>query len=193
MLVRENLFIAAGFIGLMYACAQAGDKKVAHVSFGKYPLVVIALLCSLGVLAVREVYLSYRSVPFTEDVQCFKARPLDGEGWTSGLYKVAIPEGARGMTLALKGTQPGVATRPLSAVLSIRHGERSIIETQNISFTEDGPRTLRIDFPDNAVADDGEYRVELRLQRCFIPRNIGLNADGRRLGVDLRSSTANFQ
>ena len=193
MLVRENLFIAAGFVGLMYAWVEGKDKKDCCVSVGKYPQAVFGLLVIFSVLSIREIYLSYRSPPFTEDVQCFKARPLDGEGWTSGVYKVAIPEGARGMTLSLKGTQPGVAARPLSAVLSIRYGDRSVIETQNISFAEDGPRTLRIDFPDHAVADDGEYRVELRLQRCFVPRNMAINADSRRLGVDLQSSKANFQ
>jgi O-antigen ligase len=193
MLVRENLFIAAGFIGLMYASVGASDKKDCSVSFFKYPSIVFALLFSLSVLTIREVYLSYRSSPFTEDVQCLKARPLDRDGWTSGLYKVAIPEGARGMTLELKGIQPGVAARPLAAVLSIKRGENSVIQTNDILFKEDGPRKLRIDFPQNAVADDGEYRVELRLQRCFIPRNMGINADGRRLGIQIQGSTANFE
>lgn len=193
MLVRENLFIAAGFMGLMYAWAGASDKKDCRVSFRKYSFVAFSLLFGLSVLTIREIYLSYRSLPFTEDVQCFKARPLDRDGWSSGLYKVSIPEGARGMTLELKGIQPGLATRPLSAVLSIKHGENSVIQTNNILFAEDGPRKLRIDFPQNAVADDGEYRVELRLQRCFIPRNMGINADGRRLGIQIKDSAANFE
>lgn len=193
MLVRENLFIAAGFIGLMYAWAAVSDKKAYRTSISKHPFLLTILICITSVLTVHEVYLSYRSIPFTEDIQCFKARPLDRDGWTSGLYKVAIPEGARGMTLELKGVQPGVASRPLAATLSIRHGARSVIQTNEILFKEDGPRKLRIDFPQNAVADDGEYRVELRLQRCFIPRNMGINSDGRRLGIQIQSSTANFE
>lgn len=192
MLVRENLFIAAGFIGLMYAWMEGNDKKVYRASFSKHPFIWTILIFIIGIFTVREVYLSYRSVPFTEDIQCFKARPLDRDGWTSGLYKVAIPEGARGMTLDIKGIQPGVVSSPLAATLSIRHGVRSVVQTKDILFTEDGARKIRIDFPQNAVADDGEYRVELRLQRCFIPRNMGINADGRRLGIQIQDSTGNF-
>ena len=215
MLVRENLFIAAGFIGLMYACAYAEPKpsKVSepkpyesescrksclpHVtecalSFAKQPKIIWALILALGVLAAREIYLSYRSEPFIEDVQCFKAQPLDPDGWTSGVYKIALPDGARGMTLSIKGTQPDVLKRPLHANISILHGESSLIEQSTTVFQNNGPSQLSINFPNGDVADDGEYRVELRLSRCFIPRNMLINADGRRLGIQIESSTPNY-
>lgn len=217
MLVRENLFIAASFIGLMYAWVYAAPKpsKVqsaeqyesdsyasescqksclphgteSALSFAKQPKIIWTFIAALGVLATREIYLSYRSEPFIEDVQCFKAQPLDPDGWTSGLYKVALPAGARGMTLNIKGTQPDVLKRPLHANISILHGESSLIEQSTTVFQNSSPSQLSINFPNGGVADDGEYRVQLRLSRCFIPRNMRINADGRRLGIQIESST----
>ena len=220
MLVRENLFIAASFIGLMYAWVYAAPKsskvpsavqyesdsyasksskksRLSHLtesalSFAKQPKIIWTFIATLGVLAAREIYLSYRSEPFIEDVQCFKAQPLDPDGWTSGLYKIALPAGARGMTLSIKGTQPDVLKRPLYASISIVHGESSLIEQSTTVFPSSGPGQLSINFPNGGVADDGEYRVQLRLSRCFIPRNMHINADGRRLGIQIESSTPNY-
>ena len=59
-------------------------------------------------------------------------------------------------------------------------------------FFETGPRNVLVAFPEGMVADDGDYQLVLRLQRCFIPRNMGINADGRRLGIQIESSTANY-
>ena len=96
------------------------------------------------------------------------------------------------MTLSIKGTQPDVLKRPLHANISILHGESSLIEQSTTVFQNNGPSQLSINFPNGDVADDGEYRVELRLSRCFIPRNMLINADGRRLGIQIESSTPNY-
>ena len=196
MLVRENLFIAAGLIGLMYAWVAADDKKTNTVSHKnpqlKYSYILLAAALVLVIVSAREVYISYRSVPFVEDVQCFKARPLDRDGWTSGIYKVAIPLGASAMSLHIKGTQPDVSSRPLAATLNIVHRDNRIIQTSPVQFTETGPRNVLVAFPEGMVADDGDYQLVLRLQRCFIPRNMGINADGRRLGIQIGSTTANY-
>ena len=192
MLVRENLFIAAALIGLMYAWVATDYKKNKPHSYTHRSGVVIIALAVLGTLTVREIYLSYRSEPFLEDVQCFKARQLDRDGWTSGIYKVAIPLRARAMTLHIKGTQPDVSKRPLAAQLYIVHHETQVIQTSNILFTEKGPQNISIAFPEDLIADDGDYQIILRLHRCFIPKNMSINADGRRLGIQIESSTPTY-
>ncbi len=209
MLVRENLFIAACFIGLMYACLLNEQTSTVTADFHsdnieskfsacsikvkliKHPLLIAAFSIFLITLAVREIYSSFRSVPFLKDVQCFKERPLDADGWTSGVYNVAIPQGAKGITLNIKGTQPYVTQRPLAAHLNILHGESNVIKSSRILFNRDGVYQASIDFDEGAVADDWQYRVELRLERCFIPRNLNINADGRRLGIQIESIKIN--
>jgi O-antigen ligase len=202
MLVRENLFTAASFVALMYAWLETENTPLAQKNINNsytplrtwcvsHPRVIIVFFSALVLLVGKEIYQSYRRFPFTEDIQCFKAQPLDHDGWTSGLYKVAIPQGAHGMTLFIKGAQPEVAKRPLTATLSIVHRESSLIEQSKILFNPDGPRQITMNFPDGFVADDDDYHVDLRLQRCFIPRNMGINSDGRRLGIQIESSHSN--
>lgn len=209
MLVRENLFIAACFIGLMYACLLNEQTSTVTADFHsnniepkfsacsikvkliKHPLLIAAFSIFLITLAVREIYSSFRSVPFLNDVQCFKERPLDADGWTSGVYNVAIPQGAKGITLNIKGTQPYVTQRPLAAHLTILHDESNVIKSSRILFNRDGVYQSSINFDEGAVADDWQYRVELRLERCFIPRNLKINTDGRRLGIQIESIKIN--
>jgi O-antigen ligase len=209
MLVRENLFIAACFIGLMYACMKgeqisavtadlhSNNKETkysassAKVKLLRHPYLIAIFAIVVMVSALREVYISFRSVPFLKDVQCFKERKLDADGWTSGVYNVAIPQGAKGITLNIKGTQPYVSKRPLAADLNIMHGESRLIKSSQILFNKDGTYQISINFDQGAVADDGEYRAELRLERCFIPRNLNINADGRRLGIQIESAIVN--
>lgn len=211
LLVRENLFIASGFIGLMYAWLNAeknletsplsfdnrnSTKKVdyikQHVNFLKHRNFITVCVIVLITISLREVYLSYRKEPFLEDVQCFKARSLDPNGWTSGLFKISIPEGAKGITLNIKAAQPYIEKRPLEATMSILHGNNSLIEQSQQLFDHKEPIRISINFKDNAIADDGDYRAELRLQRCFIPRNLKINTDDRRLGVQIESVTVNY-
>lgn len=201
MLVRENLFIAASLIGLMYAWMSASPISSPNndgtmvmngfIAFIKKPFFVMTISCVLALLVIREVYLSFRLAPFNQDIQCFKARPLDPDGWSSGLFISSIPEKAKGMILNIKGVQPYVAKRTLTATLSIIHNGKSISD-KPIYFNHEGAHKVAINFPNDRIADDGEYQIALRLQRCFIPRNLKINEDGRRLGIQIDSVTPAF-
>jgi len=210
MLVRENLFIAACFIGLMYACMKKEQMSAVTADLEshnkepqysvpstkakllKHPYLIAIFSIVLIVSALREVYFSFRSVPFLKDVQCFKERTLDADGWTSGVFNIAIPQGAKGVTFNIKGTQPYVSKRPLAADLNILHGESGLIQSSQILFNRDGFYQVSVNFDEGAVANDAEYRAELRLERCFIPRNLNINADGRRLGIQIESITFQY-
>jgi hypothetical protein len=50
-----------------------------------------------------------------------------------------------------------------------------------------GPQQLSFDLPTGSVATPDDYHVELKLSRCFIPRNFGMNEDSRRLGVRIEA------
>jgi hypothetical protein len=201
MLIRENLFIAAGLVSLMYAWAYAEDSLSVTVDAGsvKAPLPdpwrvkdqipIYILTIGIGLLCAKEAYQSFKRFPFTVDTQCFKSRALDQDGWISGLYEVAIPLGSHGITLNIAGTQPDVVKRPLPAVLSIVHPEKGVVAKTELSFTKDAPTRIELNLPGGVMTTDSKYHAELRLQRCFIPKNMGINADDRRLGIRIQSST----
>ena len=56
----------------------------------------------------------------------------------------------------------------------------------DLLLTENEPQDLELFLPPG-VLSGRDFRVELKLDRCFIPRNIGMNGDGRRLGVRIGS------
>lgn len=213
MLVRENLLIAAAFLALMYACmraereqhsdrgdattittrssanAHAIDKRfmrwlpesnIARITF------FTAALLILGGLFTKEVYQSLRSDVFQADLQCSKFRRLDSDGWTSGLYVVAMPKGSQGVRISLISTQPDVGLRPLLGTLTLVDHNYATVLKQDLSLNKNEPQELKLMLP-NGVVSARDYRVELKLDRCFIPRNIGMNGDGRRLGVRIGS------
>ena len=202
MLVRENLFIAVSLVALMYAWMASEQRSAAAARIdmrwqnrfllaSRHPVLawglVISLLTGLGLLCAKEVYQSFARFPFTADTQCFEPRPLDPDGWTSGLYEFAMPSGTQGVIFKLSGTQPDVARRPLPAMLSLVHPERGTLSSTTITFNKDAPTRIELNLPEGVIANDTQYRAVLRLQRCFIPKNMGINADDRRLGVRIQS------
>ncbi len=213
MLVRENLLIAAAFLSLMYACLQAEQEQQMDGSSPTIPATssgdlthaldkrfilrlpessiqrvtcFTAALLILGGLFTKEVYQSLRSKVFESDLQCSKFRRLDPDGWTSGLYVVAMPKGSQGVRIRLISTQPDVGRRPLPGTLTLVDHNYATVLKQDLSFRTNEPQELELILP-NGVVSGRDYRVELKLDRCFIPRNIGMNGDGRRLGVRIGS------
>ena len=190
LLVRENLLIAASFIALLYAWAPhiSSPNGVVHqlnsstVIFLKNKYIVGVLVCiSIG-LVLYEAIQSRRMFPFNTDVQCFKSRPLDRDDWTSGHYRTDVPVGSTGFTIQLATTQPDAEQRPISGSLRILLDDRELAQKDFI-LNKTGPQQLSFDLPAGSVATPDDYHVELKLSRCFIPRNFGMNEDSRRLGV----------
>lgn len=212
LLVRENLLIAAAFLALMYACMQAEaaqhfDRNAATLTtssgtssdtFNKRikqwipesKFARMALLATVGLifsgLFAKEVYQSLRSEVFQSDLQCSKFRQLSSDGWTSGLYVVAMPKGSQGVRISLLSTQPDVTLRPLRGTLTLVDHNYATVLKQDLALNKNEPQELKLMLPEGTLSGQ-DFRVELKLERCFIPRNIGMNGDGRRLGVRIES------
>lgn len=194
LLVRENLLIAASFIALLYAWAPQisspngviNQPSSSALNFLKNKYLVGVLICISISLVIYETIKSRHIFPFNTDVQCFKFRPLDRDDWTSGLYRTDVPVGATGFTIQLATTQPDAEQRPISGSLRILLDERELAQ-QDFVLRKTGPQQLNFDLPAGSVATPDDYHVELKLSRCFIPRNFGMNEDSRRLGVRIEA------
>ena len=203
MLVRENLFTAASVIALMYGWLAAENASIAaptHLTTNAYkktfyvyrdklyqPRILFVCTLSLSILVLHEVYQSFRQQPFLSDIQCMKERPASKDGWTSGYYRILdVPAGSQGLKLNLTTTQPDVVKRPLPATLGIFFNERLLFK-KDFVLNKTGPQSLELDFPDGRSATPDDYQIELFVKRCFVPRNYGMNGDGRRLGLQIHS------
>ena len=205
MLVRENLLLAACFIALLYASmtkqdtTSAKDQTASLMTDGRIvpmtdqrlawlsqPKILLAVTAIALLLIAKEMYQSFKGSPFNVDVQCQATRNLARDGWTSGRLLIDVPVGAQGLALNLATTQPDVAVRPLPVSLSIWFN-RDLLVKKDFILNQTIPQSLAIDLPDGTLATPDDYQIEFKVQRCFVPRNFGINQDGRRLGVRIQS------
>jgi hypothetical protein len=205
MLVRENLLLAACFVALLYASITTQENNSTEsntlrsitnswfkrvmgepLAWLRQPNVLFTGLLVALLLIAKETYQSFEGEPFSVDVQCQVTRPFDRDGWTSGRHLVDVPVGTTGLVLNLATTQPDVATRPLPGSLVIWFN-RDLLLKKDFVLNQTIPQSLTIDLPEGRVATPDDYQIELKLQRCFIPKNFGINGDGRRLGVRIDS------
>jgi hypothetical protein len=205
MLVRENLLLAFCFLALMYSVIptkQASPAEEAELSAGDHPDVESPLsrlfaglaqpkaLLIFGLISIvwvaKEAYQSFKIDIFNSDIQCHDKMRLERDGWTSGRYIFDVPVGAHGMRLNLATTQPDVTTRALPMSLSIWF-DRRLLLVKDFSLTATGPQSVDIYLPNGTHATPDDYQIELRVGRCFVPRNFGMSGDSRRLGVRIDS------
>ena len=199
MLVRENLFVAASLLALLYAWSEcdpvrspgvASQRTAPGRSWRTHALMPACVILAgvLALLSAREVARSFSKFPFTFDTQCYKSRPLDADGWMTGLYEIPMPPATRQMTFEVKVLPPDIAQHPLAVTLSIVRGESEILATREVMLTSDGPFSLPISLPGEQRVEGETTRAVISLGKCFIPRNMGINADGRRLGIQLSAA-----
>jgi len=197
MLVRENLFIAIGLLALIYAWVlneqnPVTEKAIISAKFieQSYAWLVISALAFLVLLSLKELKDSFKSFPFTIDTQCYRNKEVTVDGWTSGLFEMSIPQGSTEITIAIKATRPSLGKRGLPATISILDNSDTIISSKDFVFSEQSGMSVSIALPNHETTTSENYRVELRLGYCFVPRNINLSSDQRRLGIQILSTTS---
>ena len=192
MLVRENLFLATVFIALMYAWLTPDNIKSSSSLYGlkfNKNVISIALVAGLVIIvlfATKETIQTFKRFPFSVDTQCFKSKKIQPDGWTSGVVEMPLPSEATGMSFKVTAMQPVQIKTPLTATLSLSRSGDELISSQSLVLDPRGNNTFEIFLPENHVINNPDrYLVTLRLNHCFIPRNLGNTPDGRRLGVKL--------
>lgn len=193
LLIRENLFLVTVMIALMYAWlfaektpATVNSKTVNFLTFNR-PIQVMAglALTTLLFLGAREIYLSFNRFPFTEDIQCFKNKSMTPDGWTSGQLIIDLPSEATGVSFSVIQTHPGIDKRPLTGSVKLVGKDNVTVISKDLLFNKEGPSSFELSLPNSVIPKSTDYRVELNLDRCFIPKNFGNTPDGRRLGIRL--------
>ena len=192
LLVRELLMLFAVFVGGYFWEAQAvGSAR------WRPPAVMTtryfgAALMVFVLAALIEVVVSFGRFPFTYGQRCFEVRPLAEDGWTQGVVRVPIPLGAARAELDVRADRPDLDRRPLDVDLLIRSESGSLLATRRHTFTQrnSDQRSFQLPIPEST---DGKRFLEVKPSRCYVPLNLGITYDPRRLGVrvkELRFRTA---
>jgi hypothetical protein len=193
LLIRENLFLVTVMIALMYAWLFAEKTPAARrstpVNFltSNRPVQILLglALTTLLFLGAKEIYLSFNRFPFTEDIQCFKNKSMTPDGWTSGHLIIDLPSEAKGVSFSVIQTHPGIDKRPLTGTVKLLDKDNVAVSSEDLLFNKEVASSFELNLPNSLVPKSTNYRVELKLDRCFIPKNLGNTPDGRRLGIRL--------
>jgi O-antigen ligase len=189
MLVRENLLLAACFLALLYSWVEATEASadaIKSILTKKRWILGSIVLLLISVIAVRELRQPLSESPFKTDNQCIESNKLWRDGWTTGTQILDVPVGARGGIIHLDTTQPDVSIRPLPLSISVWFDQRLLVQSELV-LNKTGPQSIEVLFPEGTQATPDDYHIELKVQRCFIPRNFGMNQDGRRLGIKIKT------
>jgi O-antigen ligase len=179
-LVRENLLLVAVFLGLALSFCDVGAGKVLH--FNRFCLTSILALAAFFIGgAGGEVVRSFGKFPFTYGSLCFISSPVTPDGWVGGYSEISTP------ISSLNG----------SCIKIPKLGENLIMETYCLGSSDvvnlkKGPLKLsymRSGFVEISQIQCGivlkcdAVRLLIKTSSCYTPRNLGLNLDGRRLGI----------
>jgi O-antigen ligase len=192
-LVRENLLLGAALLGLMYALGSDIHQPLSSMPTFKikrtrylYPLGVLVLLAGIA----YEVYFSFGRLPFKAGADCFtKELPLYQDGWTSGAWGERLPRGAKEVDLTLIPRRQHLDRQPLIVrvdLLSWEAGKGNVpISTGMYEWTSDEIATLKLTLPTSYYNSPNLITVNLTVSSCYTPRNLGINTDSRRLGLQI--------
>ena len=190
-LITETLFIAASLIALAYS--MAWQSPACKISFFDRPkkiqlqyfcgVLLVTILCISSI----EIYRSFYRYPFEFGARCYQDKPLTTDGWSTGLFAIEMPSGTRGVKISLMSTQPDAGLRPLGGTLDVINSSGQRMAHSEIVWTTTDANAIQVkidsQYLSQAVATDFPLKAQLKVSRCFVPRNLGLNLDNRLVGV----------
>jgi hypothetical protein len=192
-LVRENLLLGAALLGLLYSIAgdHSQSSMLTQILKTKRSQLLLCLGIPVLLLCILfEVYTSFGRLPFKAGADCFaKELPLYQDGWISGAWGERLPRGAKEVELTLSPQRKHLDKQPLMVrvdLLSWEAGKGNVpISTANYQWTTDEIATLKLALPKNYYNSPNLITVNLVTLSCYTPRNLGINTDGRRLGLQI--------
>jgi len=193
-LVRENLFLAAILLGLMYSSIPQERLSFnpygllkARRAFLPWKSILIVIFFTFFILSIREIYHSFYSFPFKYGAKCFLSKPLTPDKWTTGLYEIPLKEGTREVKFSINIIRPNLQKIPLTGDFQVLDSENHVLTTSTYKWSQIGLKEVEIILPDGISIRGSGGRLRLSLSSCYVPRNIGSSTDGRRLGVIVES------
>jgi hypothetical protein len=192
-LVRENLLLGATLLGLLYSfsgiTAASAITYIPIASIWSRLLALSAIFVLLVGVAI-EVFSSFGKIPFKAGADCFvkDVHPYP-DGWTSGAWEELLPKGTRSLELVALPNRINIQKHAISGRLEMLvwiPGRGKVpVNVRDYEWTTNVPMTLRLDMPAEYDESPHVKSVRLQINSCYTPRNLGVNTDGRRLGVQI--------
>lgn len=194
-LVRENLLLGATLLGLLYSLS--GITAASAITYLPVALVRSRLLALSAVFVLLigvaiEVISSFGKIPFKAGADCFvKDVHPHPDGWTSGAWEELLPKGTRSLELVALPNRINIQKHAISGRLEMLvwiPGRGKVpVNVRDYEWTTNVPMTLRLDMPTEYDESPHVKSARLQINSCYTPRNLGVNTDSRRLGVQIEN------
>jgi hypothetical protein len=196
LLIRENFFLFAACVALLYVQAQRTiDVRVTNHStqpceslrrWHLKPLYLkrLAWVLSLMIagLIIREVYASFGRFPYLYGARCHAPMAFKTGDWTSGKFILDVLADAKGVELKIRETQPALDQVPLFLTVSVQQPGVAVAQkTLRYDLSVNGPQNIVV--PIDSFGVKTPQQLVFTTSRCFTPKNLGVNSDPRRLGI----------
>lgn len=196
LLIRENFFLFAACVALLYVQAQRSIDVAAtenadqyceslrrwHLNPQNLKRLVLVLCLMMAALIIREVYASFGRSPYVYGVRCYAPTTLKTGDWTSGTFILDVPNYAKGVELKIRETQPAFDRVPLYLSVSVQQASAAVaLKTLRYDLSVNAPQNIVIPIDSFDVKEP--QKLVFTTSRCFTPKNLGVNADPRRLGI----------
>ncbi len=196
LLIRENFFLFAACVALLYVQAQRSIDVAAtenadqyceslrrwHLNSHSMKRLVLILCLMMVALIIREVYASFGRSPYVYGVRCHAQTTFKTGDWTSGTFILDVPNDAKGVELKIRETQPVFDRVPLYLSVSLQQASSAVAQkTLRYDLSDNTPQNIVI--PIDSFDVKAPQKLVFTTSRCFTPKNLGVNADPRRLGI----------
>jgi hypothetical protein len=194
-LVRENLLLGATLLGLLYSLSGLTAASVITylpVASARSRLLVLSAVIVLLVGVAIEVITSFGKIPFKAGADCFvKDVRSYSDGWTSGAWEELLPKGAKSLELIALTNRIDIQKHAISGRLEMLvwiPGRGKVpVNVRDYEWVTNVPTTLHLDMPTEYDESPHVKSARLQLNSCYTPRNLGVNTDSRRLGVQIEN------
>lgn len=208
LIIRENLYLLAVFVALLYAhCGQAAmavsltpspstEKLKPAVRLNTSAVLprptytsISLLVCviALAYFAYQEVSTAKGKFPLVYGSDCYRPTAAYADGWTSGRLVIPLAEGMSGVKLTVDQSQADAKTHPVSVLLTMLDQAGNALHTVDYPEQASDQFSMQIVVPDAIKNKFQGGSVAMQLSKCFSPSNFGLKDDSRKLGVHLKS------
>lgn len=189
-LVRENLLLCSALLGLMYFAGfkyeflnpydHAHIKKIAT----RKRMLVIAVFF-LGLASANEVIRSFHTKIFEIGVNCFQARPLTGDGWTSGILELMVPEKAKGISFEVfRPKNHGLLkNNQIYLRMDLLTFDNKAVASKSVTILNGPSQQVNFNWNHELKNELDGRKLKIRASNCFTPRNLGINEDSRILSL----------
>ena len=192
-LVRENLLLGASLLGLLYSFSGAGSSKT--ISHQRDVPSKLSLLHSLTIFVILllilvETFFSFGRLPFIAGSDCYvKDLRAYSDGWSSGAWEELLPKEAKGFEFITIPNHVNIRKQPITGRLEILiwiPGRGKVpVMTRDYQWTSNEPMKVDLEIPTEYISSPHVKSVRLQLSSCYTPRNLGINTDSRRLGLQI--------